>query len=409
MSLSSLARSVRLSRLRRRGHRVRQGAKLSARAAVVALIVGLVCLAEPAPTPAEAASLELWAADLTVGKHSSLNRYGYNFSLGFGSLSPSNFTYGGTKYNFTALEHQYGNPLVLRFNPDIPFKSDLTLIVDGESFAASDATSFSGSLSWASPGLTWAVGDTVSVSLTATLPDQPATFAATAGNEQVTLGWTDPSDSAITGYQVQQNGGTWTDITGSSATTVEHIVTGLANGTEYRFAVRAVIGAFSGEATATATVTPSHTVPGAPGNVAAAPREGGALLTWEAPASDGGAPITGYEWAGGWLTGWQPVPNSDVDTRSYDVTGLTNGQSYTLQVRAVNAAGSGAEAAADAVTPVALPVAVTISATRGDGQVQLSWTDPSDSTITRWEVRQDDGAWEEISESSASTTGHTVP
>ena len=406
MSLSRFARSVRLPRLSRRGHRVRQGAKLSARAAVVALIVGLVCLAEPAPTPAEAASLELWSADLTVGNHSSEDNYGYNFNDSYGSLSPSHFTYGGGRYTTRSLGVEYGS-LTLGFFPDIPFKNDLTLIVGDKSFSASAATTIvSGSMYWANPGLTWAVADTVSVSLTANVPGQPADFTATPGNEQVTLGWTDPSDSTITGYQVQRNGGAWTDITDSSATTVEHIVTGLANGTEYRFAVRAVIGTFSGEATATETAP--RTVPGAPGNVAAAPREGGALLTWEAPASDGGAPITGYEWAGGWLTGWQPVPNSDVDTRSCDVPGLTNGQSYTLQVGAVNAAGSGAETSASAVTPVALPVAVTISATRGDGSVTLSWTDPSDSTITRWEVRQDDGAWEAISESTVSTTSHTV-
>ena len=76
-------------------------------------------------------------------------------------------------------------------------------------------------------------------------PAKPAGFTATAGDMQVTLSWTNPSDSTITGYQYRQKAGaaawgSWTDIPGSGAATTGYTVTSLANGTEYRFRIRAV-------------------------------------------------------------------------------------------------------------------------------------------------------------------------
>ena len=74
------------------------------------------------------------------------------------------------------------------------------------------------------------------------VPSAPANLTATPGDEEVTLRWTAAAGngSPITGYQVQQDGGDWTDIEGSGASTTEHTVVGLTNGTLYTFAVRAV-------------------------------------------------------------------------------------------------------------------------------------------------------------------------
>ncbi|RKU19803.1 hypothetical protein C6500_09770 [Candidatus Poribacteria bacterium] len=61
----------------------------------------------------------------------------------------------------------------------------------------------------------------------------------TTGDRTATLRWTAPSPlaAAITGYEYSQNGGPWIP-TGS--TTTSHSVTGLENGVEYSFRVRAV-------------------------------------------------------------------------------------------------------------------------------------------------------------------------
>ncbi len=72
--------------------------------------------------------------------------------------------------------------------------------------------------------------------------------------------------------------------------------------------------------------------------------------------------------------------------------------------------GLAAPATAQSATPTGLPsMKVTpVTVIPGDGQLTLSWDDPSDSTITRWEYRQKEGAdnygaWTTIPASGAST------
>ena len=64
------------------------------------------------------------------------------------------------------------------------------------------------------------------------------------------------------------------------------------------------------------------------------------------------------------------------------------------------------------VTAPTVPAGLT--ATEGDGEVTLSWTNPNDSTIIKYQVRQSDdggtnwGGWTDISGSGSTTTTHTV-
>ena len=65
-------------------------------------------------------------------------------------------------------------------------------------------------------------------------------------------------------------------------------------------------------------------------------------LSWAAPASNGGLPVSGYIIYQGTSPGGEtgaPVNGSPVTATSYTVTGLTNGTTYYFQVVAVNAAG----------------------------------------------------------------------
>ena len=84
-------------------------------------------------------------------------------------------------------------------------------------------------------------------------PPQPTGFEASPGDAQVALGWTDPGDPDITGWQVRwrlageawpsdADGDVWKDIDGSGADTVAHSVTGLGNGRAYDFQIRALAG-----------------------------------------------------------------------------------------------------------------------------------------------------------------------
>ena len=90
-------------------------------------------------------------------------------------------------------------------------------------------------------------------------------------------------------------------------------------------------------------------------------------VSWTAPASNGGSPITGYvvtPYIGGVA---QPPQTFNSTATTQTVTGLTNGTTYTFKVAAINAVGTGPpSAASNAVTPRPPPGAPTIgTATAG--------------------------------------------
>ena len=135
--------------------------------------------------------------------------------------------------------------------------------------------------------------------------------------------------------------------------------------------------------------------PGAPTGVSATPGNGQATVSWTAPSSNGGSPITSYTvtpYIGSTAQTPVTVTGSPPATTA-TVTGLTNGTAYTFTVKATNAVGTGPESSpSTAVTPTAptVPGAPTnVSATAGNGQATVSWTAPSSnggSAITSYTV-----------------------
>ena len=115
------------------------------------------------------------------------------------------------------------------------------------------------------------------------------------GYDQITLGWTTPSDgdSTITGYQIQQNSNTWTAISGSDAGTVDHTVTGLTPGTSNTFKVRAVNGDGNAPESNTVTVIPNKFVSGIPDELTLA--NGDYFGSSAALSSDGATLAVGAE------------------------------------------------------------------------------------------------------------------
>ena len=116
-------------------------------------------------------------------------------------------------------------------------------------------------------------------------------------------------------------------------------------------------------------------VPGAPSGVKGAGYNTAVVVTWTAPRTDGGSPITGYAVTaspGG-------TTCSTAGALSCKVSGLTNGTPYTFTVRAGNAVGQGpASPASSPVTPnPGPPFAPTgVSATRGDLSATVAWKVP---------------------------------
>jgi uncharacterized cupredoxin-like copper-binding protein len=107
----------------------------------------------------------------------------------------------------------------------------------------------------------------------------------------------------------------------------------------------------------------------------------GGKVTWQAPAETGGAAITGYRisWPGKAVT-------VTASARSYTVTKLEPGQTYTINVQAKNAVGYGTAARiplkTKPVTPPSAPRSLKVSkATRTSGKV--SWKAPSTTGGTK--------------------------
>ena len=91
-----------------------------------------------------------------------------------------------------------------------------------------------------------------------TAPARPQNLRGAPSDGTVTLTWDLPRPSSvITGYEIQRDGGSWTDISGSNANTTTHTVSGLTNDTAYTFGIRAENGIGRGQA-ATVTVTPRN-------------------------------------------------------------------------------------------------------------------------------------------------------
>ena len=210
------------------------------------------------------------------------------------------------------------------------------------------------------------------------------------GNAQLVVTWT-AVDNA-TGYTVQwMSSGQGYNIGDRQATvttgsTTRYTIPSLTNGTEYTVRVIATrTGATDGPPSAEVKGTP-FTTPGAPQHLSGVPGDAQVMLTWDAPSSDGGSAILRYEYAiddsGTWI-------DAGLDLEE-TVPGLTNGQQYAFEVRAVNSAGPGAPART-AATPLGMPsVPESLTATGGDGEVVLEWTEPADdggSPVTGYEYR----------------------
>ncbi len=180
-----------------------------------------------------------------------------------------------------------------------------------------------------------------------TAPDAVSDLAATAGASSITLTWSAPDSNGadISGYtiEVSDDGSTgWTDLASKAAGDTSHEHTNLGPGTTKHYRITAANSEGTSDASSTAMATVAAVAPDKP-SLSASAAGTTITLNWVAPASDGGAAITGYtlQVSNDGTTGWTTRTSPAADATSYEHTGLAAGTTRYYRISARNSVGSG--------------------------------------------------------------------
>ena len=259
-----------------------------------------------------------------------------------------------------------------------------------------------GGLSGLSPQYSYYADDnengSVVLSYSSGAPGAPVVVDGMPGDSSVALYWAAPANagsSAVTNYVVQYATSpytSWTTASECSGTATSCDVTGLTNGTGYEFEVAAVNDEGQGGYSAASDVVTPTGPPGAPVITSVTPSDGSLSLAFTPATSS--QPILDYQYS---LDGGTTWTSSGTTTSPAVINGLTNGTTYSVELRAVNSVGDGDASSPATGTPSALPGAPTITniTPGGDGtSLGVSFVPgyAGGSTITGYEYAVSVGA-----------------
>ncbi|HEY3419204.1 MAG TPA: fibronectin type III domain-containing protein [Methanomassiliicoccales archaeon] len=178
------------------------------------------------------------------------------------------------------------------------------------------------------------------------LPDVPSNVTVVPGDGLVTITWSDPDSpgsSPIDYYVVYQDGVEVAHLIGNVTT-----ITGLTNGLTYDFVVAAHNSEGMGENSTAITVTLTSRAepPGTTMGLTVTPGNSSLMISWTAPQYSGSFEIDYY------VVYQDGVDVLHVIDNQTTIGGLNNGQNYTIEVGAHNAAGVSNRSIALTVSPM---------------------------------------------------------
>ena len=187
----------------------------------------------------------------------------------------------------------------------------------------------------------------------------PTLGSVTASDGQVSVTFGAPGSnggSTISNYEYSLDGGASWTLRSPSSTTSPLVISGLTNGTNYGISMRAITDAGAGSASTVLYGLPVA-APSAPTGVSVTVASQRLSVSFTAPSSNG-SPITNYEYSTNGGTSWTSAATTAT---TFDITGLTNGTTYSVRVRAINAIGTGPATDALSRTPAAVPGSPIVS------------------------------------------------
>ena len=243
------------------------------------------------------------------------------------------------------------------------------------------------------------------------LPGTVSALVATAGvRAEVHLAWTPPTETggvALTDYRIEYRKNTdtvWTSYPHTASPAAGIVINGLSTGSTYVFRVSAVNPLGAGPASAISNAVTVIAAPTQPTGVVAKAGDKVVNLSWIAPLTSNGSPITDYviEVRKATEATWTVYADGVSAATTAIVANLGNGTGYAFRVTAKNAAGlSTPSAESTIVTPSGPPAAPTgVTGLPSRGTVTLKWTAPADtggrpitSYVVQYRVNRAGSAW----------------
>ena len=239
-----------------------------------------------------------------------------------------------------------------------------------------------------------------------------------AGRRQIALSWQAPTGtSGLRRYRVQvasASGGPFTDLADTETTLYVHA--GLPDGATRWYRVAAVYSGNNRGTWSDVASVSTNGPPSAPRDLTATKGITRVKLRWQAPASTGGSPLTGYriersmDGGSAWTTVASVEPNATQYTHEEAVP--PPGQTVEYRVIAINALGESPPSdVAEVTSPARRPSAPRdVSASASGRTVTVVWTAPAEdggAPVTGYQVEVSTGscrAWRAVSSTVAPAT-----